>query len=39
LSGAQVSALNDWLEGISLYTLAFSDPIVGAQKLADELGI
>ncbi len=39
LTGAQVSALNDWLEGISLYTLAFSDPIEGAQKLTEELGV
>jgi len=39
LSGAQVSALNGWLEGAALYTLAFADPALGAQKLADELGV
>ncbi|PHS27718.1 MAG: amylase [Robiginitomaculum sp.] len=39
LSGSQVNALNEWLEGPALYTLAFADPVLGAQKLVDELGI
>ncbi len=39
LVGAQVSALNDWLDGCDLYTFGFADANEGAEKLAGALGI